>query len=119
MLGEDNGNSGIRKADIAIMYEDQTVIRSINTSITNDSFRINDECHIVITVYDNAGNSLLKSYAFNKSDSTPPTAPEIRLVPNVQPDESTKGYGKLSGYHKFRRGFGRIGNKARQHGLFA
>ncbi|MGI6133418.1 MAG: hypothetical protein ACOYEC_03325 [Christensenellales bacterium] len=92
VLGEDNGNSGIRKADIAIMYEDQTVIRSINTSITNDSFRINDECHIVITVYDNAGNSLLKSYAFNKFDSTPPTAPEIRLVPNVQPDESTKGY---------------------------
>lgn len=95
LLSSDNGNSGIRRADITIIYnQDNIVHRAIEAPATNDSFTIYEECNIAVIVYDNAGNAKTDVYVFDKFDSTKPTPPVINLIPEKEVSEETNGYAR-------------------------
>lgn len=92
-FGQDNGNSGVKKADISVIYDDEdTNSWTIESPIVNDSFSINKACDIVVTVYDNAGNSITTSTRFDKFDSIKPTPPVFNKTSNVEVGENTNGY---------------------------
>lgn len=94
LVGEDNGNAGINKAEVSIIYDEETVYRTITSPIMNDYFIVYEECSVVINIFDNAGNNASFSYVFDKFDSTPPTPPTFNLVPNIEVGEATNGYAR-------------------------
>lgn len=92
VLSADNGNSGVKKAEIAVDDGEEVITRVIESPILNDSFSIYKPSDVHITVYDYAGNYFTKQYLFDKFDSTPPTPAEFVFTPNIEPGEATKGY---------------------------
>ena len=92
---EDEGNAGIEKIDIDIVFENnETEHRSISSSIANDAFMIYRKCNISISVYDKVGNVRVEQYLYDKFDSTPPSDPSFTFIPNVEVGENTNGYAK-------------------------
>lgn len=94
VLSADNGNSGVKKAVIAVDDGEEVITRVIESPILNDSFFVYKPSAVHITVYDYAGNYFTKQYSFDKFDSTPPTAAQFVFTPNVEVSEATNGYAR-------------------------
>ncbi|MDD4316047.1 MAG: hypothetical protein PHC84_02675 [Clostridia bacterium] len=94
VLGVDNGNSGVKKAEIAIDSGEGVEVRTIESPALNDYFTIYEPTTVHITVFDNAGNYSTKQYIYDKFDSTQPSAPQFVFTPNVAVGEGTNGYAR-------------------------
>lgn len=88
-------HSGISKVLIVAEYDDGDMVTTELNEATGlfHSFTIYEQCEVTAVVYDNAGNYSSVKKSYDKFDSTPPTAPTINAVPNVD-FETGSGYAR-------------------------
>lgn len=77
------------KGNLYYRYGDGDIFKSENEDVL--TLTVNSAGKLVLYGFDNAYNSIIREYEFDKFDGTAPAAPSIRVTPNV-PISSSNGY---------------------------
>lgn len=85
--------SGVREARITTVYPDRETSLTLNAENGFvSSFKVRENCRVIVDIYDRAGNCNTKFYEYNKFDNDAPTAPQIICTPTPAVGADTNGY---------------------------